>query len=124
MLGEADSLRRAVANLLANAIKHGGEDNAVTVSVQGFPGEVSISVSDRGPGIPASEVPHLFEAFYRGRRARERQVQGSGLGLSLVQQIAREHGGRVEVATRPGGREPLLIVLPEAPRNNEQAAEK
>jgi signal transduction histidine kinase len=115
VVGDTDALRRAVANLVGNAIKHGGEDNAVTVSVQSHPGEVSMSVSDRGPGIPASEVPHLFDAFYRGRRARERQVRGSGLGLSLVQQIAREHGGRVEVETGPGKGSRFSIVLPEAP---------
>ena len=114
VLGDEDALRRGVANLVANAIKHGGEDNKVMVSVEGLSGEVSISVSDRGPGIPSSEVPHLFEAFYRGRRARQRQVRGSGLGLSLVQQIAREHGGRVEVDTRPGVGSRFSIVLPMA----------
>jgi len=114
VLGDEDGLRRGVANLVGNAIKHGGEDNAVRVSVQSLSGEVSISVSDRGPGIPPSEVPHLFEAFYRGRRARERQVRGSGLGLSLVQQIAREHGGRVEVKTNPGKGSRFSLILPMA----------
>ena len=114
VLGDEDGLRRGVANLVGNAIKHGGEDNAVRVSVQSLSGEVSISVSDRGPGIPPSEVPHLFEAFYRGRRARERQVRGSGLGLSLVQQIAREHGGRVEVETNPGKGSRFSLILPMA----------
>jgi len=114
VLGDEDGLRRGVANLVGNAIKHGGDKNSVRVSVEGLSGEVSISVSDRGPGIPPSEVPHLFEAFYRGRRARERQVRGSGLGLSLVQQIAREHGGRVEVETNPGKGSRFSLILPMA----------
>jgi signal transduction histidine kinase len=114
VLGDEDGLRRGVANLVENAIKHGGDKNSVRVSVEGLSGEVSISVSDRGPGIPPSEVPHLFEAFYRGRRARERQVRGSGLGLSLVQQIAREHGGRVEVKTNPGKGSRFSLILPMA----------
>jgi signal transduction histidine kinase len=114
VLGDEDSLRRAVANLLGNAIKHGGDRNSVKVTIEGLSGEVWISVSDRGPGIPASEVPHLFEAFYRGRRARDQQVRGSGLGLSLVQQIAREHGGRVEVDTSPGKGSRFSIILPMA----------
>jgi signal transduction histidine kinase len=114
VLGDGDALRRGVANLVGNAIKHGGEKNSVTVSVEPLSGEVSISVSDRGPGIPPSEVPHLFEAFYRGRRAREQQVRGSGLGLSLVQQIAREHGGRVEVDTNPGKGSRFSLILPMA----------
>ena len=114
VLGDEDGLRRGVANLVENAIKHGGDKNSVRVSVEGLSGEVSISVSDRGPGIPPSEVPHLFEAFYRGRRARERQVRGSGLGLSLVQQIAREHGGRGEVKTNPGKGSRFSLILPMA----------
>lgn len=118
VLGDEDALRRGVANLVANAIKHGGDRNSVKVSIESLSGEVSISVSDRGPGIPSSEVPHLFEAFYRGRHARERQVRGSGLGLSLVQQIARDHGGRVEVDTNPGKGSRFSIVLPEALRES------
>ena len=60
-------------------------------------------------------MPHLFEAFYRGRRAREQQIRGSGLGLSLVQQVVREHGGRVEVDSSPGRGSVFSIVLAEAP---------
>ncbi len=120
-LGDEDALRRGVSNLVANAIKHGGDENTVKVTVAGLSGEVSISVADRGPGIPASEVPHLFEAFYRGRRAREQQIRGSGLGLSLVQQVAREHGGRVEVDSSPGKGSVFSIVLPEAPARRDGA---
>jgi signal transduction histidine kinase len=115
VVGDPEALRRGVSNLVTNALKHGGEENAVKVSVGSLGGEVTISVADRGPGIPASEVPHLFEAFYRGRRAREQQIRGSGLGLSLVQQVAREHGGRVEVDSSPGRGSIFSIVLPEAP---------
>jgi signal transduction histidine kinase len=114
VVGDEDALRRGVANLVTNAIKHGGEDNKVTVSIEGSPGEVAIAISDRGPGIPASEIPRLFEPFYRGRRARDRQVRGSGLGLRLVQEIAREHGGRVEVDSHPGRGSRFALVLPEA----------
>ncbi len=121
VVGDREALRRGVANLVANAIKHGGDENSVIVSVAGLEGEVAISVTDRGPGIPASEMPHLFEAFYRGRRAREEQIRGSGLGLSLVQQVAREHGGRVEVDSSPGKGSRFSIVLPEAPRGPERA---
>lgn len=114
VLGDEGALRRGVANLVGNALKHGGDGNAVKVSIERRSGEVSITVSDRGPGIPPSEVPHLFDAFYRGRRARDGQVRGSGLGLSLVQQIAREHGGRVEVESQPGRGSRFSLVLPEA----------
>jgi signal transduction histidine kinase len=121
VLGDAEALRRGVGNLVANAIKHGGEENSVKVRIEALSGEVSISVADRGPGIPDSEVPHVFDAFYRGRRARERQIRGSGLGLSLVQQVAREHGGRVEVRSSPGKGSTFTLVLPEAPGEGLQA---
>ncbi len=115
VLGDKEALRRGVANLVANAIKHGGHKNSVRVSVARLAREISISVADRGPGIEASEMPHLFEAFYRGRRAREEQIRGSGLGLSLVQQVAREHGGRVEVDSSPGKGSRFSIILPAPP---------
>jgi signal transduction histidine kinase len=64
---------------------------------------VSIVVADRGPGIDASDLPHVFDAFYRGRLATEQQIQGSGIGLSLVRKVAEAHGGQVTVASSLGG---------------------
>jgi signal transduction histidine kinase len=119
VLGEHDALRRALSNLVANAIKHGGpegpegKDNVVSIDVSSRDGLVSLAVTDSGPGIPESDLPHLFEPFYRGSRSRERQTRGSGLGLTLVDHIAKEHGGRVYVSTsRSGSR--FALVLPEA----------
>ena len=110
--GDADALRRALTNLLVNAIKHGGEDNAITVTVEARGDRIAIEVADRGPGIPEGDRPHLFEAFYRGRRALDRQVPGSGLGLSLVEHVAREHGGSVEVATTPCAGSTFTLWIP------------
>ncbi|MGH9334777.1 MAG: sensor histidine kinase, partial [Vicinamibacteria bacterium] len=111
-----DSLRQGIANLVANAVKHGDGDNSVTVAIESRNGEVVISVSDRGPGIHPSDLPHVFDAFYRGKDTREHQVPGSGLGLSLVQHIARDHGGRIEVESNPGKGSRFSLILPEAPR--------
>jgi two-component system, OmpR family, phosphate regulon sensor histidine kinase PhoR len=74
--------------------------------------EVAITVSDRGPGIEAEDRQRLFEAFFRGRRAREEQLPGSGLGLAIVRRVADSHGGRVEIspATTPGTS--FTLVLP------------
>lgn len=119
VIGDADALRRAVSNLVANAIKHGGAGNhrvAIAIGRREGNDELVVEVSDRGPGIPRSEQSHLFDAFYRGSRARERQVPGSGLGLSVVRQIAREHGGRVEVSSTPGMGSRFSLVLPAATR--------
>jgi signal transduction histidine kinase len=75
---------------------------------------VHIAVSDRGPGIDPDDLPHLFEPFYRGREALERQVQGNGLGLSLVKRIAESLGGRVSVRSAPGEGSTFTLQLPAA----------
>jgi two-component system sensor histidine kinase BaeS len=74
--------------------------------------KVRITVEDRGPGIPASELPHLFEPFFRGAEAVSSQTRGSGLGLSLVKRIVDAHGGTVDVKTSPGRGSAFTIVLP------------
>ena len=112
VLGDPDALRRAVSNLVANAVKHGDGANRVDVAVERRGHELAVVVTDRGPGIEPSDLPHLFEAFYRGRRARDRQVPGSGLGLSLVERIARGHGGRVEAASELGKGSRFTLLLP------------
>ena len=113
--GDREALRRAIANLVSNAIKHGGQADSVEVRVSSRPEHhVAIQVVDHGPGIPSQEREHLFEAFYRGSRAQEHQVAGSGLGLSLVDHIVREHGGSIEVESSPGAGASFTLVLPAA----------
>lgn len=120
---ERSALRRAVANLLQNAILHGGDGGFVGLSAEwsGPQGQrkVRIKVEDRGPGIPASEFPHLFEPFFRGAQAVSTQVRGSGLGLSLVKRIVDAHGGVVEVTTSPGQGSAFTIVLPAVARSRD-----
>ena len=113
--GDREALRRAIANLVSNAIKHGGQADGVEVHVSSRPEHrVAIQVVDHGPGIPGQEREHLFEAFYRGSRAQDDQVAGSGLGLSLVDHIVREHGGTIEVQSSPGAGASFTLVLPAA----------
>lgn len=88
--GDARLLRRLVRNLLENARRHGG-DTPIEVTLEG-PAPVTLRISDRGPGVPESEQERLFEPFYRVRGTAE-TGSGVGLGLSLVRQIARRHGG-------------------------------
>ena len=118
VIGDATALRSAVQNLVANAIKYGGRDRWVGVRAQRVRerrrDEVRITVSDHGPGIPAADLPHIFEPFYRGADAIERQIHGHGLGLSLVRRIIVAHGGQVTVATRPGAGTSFTITLPAA----------
>jgi signal transduction histidine kinase len=102
---DAAALRRAVANLVENAVKYGGRAAWIGVRARRAPGggPVEITVADRGPGIRKEDLPHLFEPFFRGRDGATAGVPGSGLGLSLVRHIAESHGGRVTVATGPEG---------------------
>lgn len=106
--GDRGALLHCMRNLLSNAAKHGGGDVRVTVRPSGA--MVEIVVQDSGPGIDALDLPHIFEPFYRGQRAKEEQVQGSGLGLSLVKKIVEAHGGSAE-ASSPGGAR-FRILLP------------
>jgi signal transduction histidine kinase len=118
VVGDAAALRSAIQNLIANAVKYGGRDRWVGVKIehgrQRRRPEVWITVSDHGDGIPASELPHIFDPFYRGADAVARQVHGNGLGLSLVRQIVAAHSGRVTVTTRAGAGSSFTIALPSA----------
>jgi len=122
---EPSALRRAITNLLQNAILHGGDGGFVGLRAESSGPEgqrkVRITVEDRGHGIPASEVPHLFEPFFRGAEAVSTQTRGSGLGLSLVKRIVDAHGGAVEVTTAPGLGSAFTIVLPSVARSHDDS---
>jgi signal transduction histidine kinase len=132
VLADAAALRRAVQNLLENAVKYGGRyfgqaggpSGWIGVKARRAPsGQVEITVADRGPGIRREDLPHLFEPFFRGRDAATANVQGSGLGLSLVRHIVEAHGGRVTVATGEGSA--FTLHLPAAAAAEEvQAVEE
>jgi two-component system sensor histidine kinase SenX3 len=81
----------------------------------GRPAEVEIVVEDHGPGIAPRDLPHIFEPFYRGADVVARQIHGSGLGLSLVQRIVREHGGRTAVTSEVGRGSRFALYIPVAP---------
>jgi two-component system OmpR family sensor kinase len=94
-------LRVLVENLLANAIRYAGDGARVTVSARTEGDVVLLSVADNGRGVPAGELPRLFERFFRGDRART--THGSGLGLAIVKHVVNQAGGDVEARSGPGG---------------------
>lgn len=96
------ALRRAVINLIDNALRYGGEAPAIEVACTSRGKDASICVADRGPGIPADQVERLMRPFTRMSTARS-NVQGAGLGLAIVDRIARMHGGRLQLLAREGG---------------------
>jgi heavy metal sensor kinase len=107
---------QVVANLVANAVKFTSRDGMVTVDVAGTADGARIDVTDTGVGIDASELPHIFERFYRGSRANEARGSGSGLGLAIVHSIVDMHGGRVVVESRVGSGSRFVVTLPRDPR--------
>jgi two-component system OmpR family sensor kinase len=100
--GDAARLHQVVVNLLANARAHTPEGTRVTTSVRPEGKWVRLSVHDDGPGVPDDLQPNVFERFARGDGARNRAAGSTGLGLSIVAAVAKAHGGRVELASRPG----------------------
>jgi signal transduction histidine kinase len=121
VLADVAALRRAVQNLLENAVKYGGGAGWIGLRARRAPsGQVEITVADRGPGIRREDLPHLFEPFYRGRDAAAGGVPGSGLGLSLVRHVAEAHGGRITVETGEGSA--FTLHLPAAAEPEEMQA--
>ncbi len=111
--GEPEALRRVVANLLANAIEHAPSSTSVDIDVADEADGVRICVSDHGSGVGADERHTIFRRGWRSERSRDLRPAGSGLGLSIVQQVVREHGGRVHVEqTDASGGARFVVRLP------------
>jgi two-component system phosphate regulon sensor histidine kinase PhoR len=107
---DAEAIREAVLNLLGNAEKYGGKRIRLSAAASG--GTLSIEVEDDGIGIPEAEQSRIFTKFYRSEDTLARNVEGSGLGLALVAEIAAAHRGRVDVSSRPGEGSRFTISLP------------
>jgi len=105
-------VEQAVLALVDNAIKYGPEGQRITLRSSTHEGELRVEVGDRGPGMPETELPHVFERFYRLDGVEE---PGSGLGLSIAQTIAEAHGGRIEADSKPGAGTRMTLVLPLLP---------
>ncbi|MBI5567787.1 MAG: GAF domain-containing protein, partial [Chloroflexi bacterium] len=113
VVARPDQLTRAITNLVANAIKYTPKGSVrVQTCLQG--GRVCIQVTDTGLGIPADELPHLFERFYRGRAVAQSTIPGTGLGLSIVKEIIESHDGTVDVASELDHGTTFRIWLPVA----------
>jgi signal transduction histidine kinase len=113
---DAAALTHCLENLILNAIKYGGAARWARVHaevVEGGP-RVRISVEDRGEGIDAADLPHIFEPFYRGKAAQAAQIHGAGLGLSLARDMAEGMGGRLEARSERGRGSTFTLELPAA----------
>ena len=110
MIGDAVRLRAALENLIDNAVRHAGGVDAITVTTTGD--EVLVDVLDTGPGFPAGDPGHRFDAFAAPRAAERSSGAGLGLGLHLVARIVTAHHGRVWAENRPDGGARVGFSLP------------
>ena len=108
----APLFEQAVLNLLDNAIKYSDEGTTVEVTVAEQETETAICIRDRGCGIPAEHLPHIFQRFYVVDKSRSRKLGGTGLGLAIVKHIALVHQGRVTVESTPGQGSTFTLFLP------------
>jgi signal transduction histidine kinase len=123
VLGDADALRSAIQNVIGNAVKYSGAGGAVDVRVEADGDRIKIVVADSGLGIDADDLPHVFKPFYRGRQARDAQIRGTGVGLSVVRHVVDAHQGDVDVVSRVGQGTTVTLVLRALPRPHAAVAE-
>lgn len=112
--GDRELMEYACYNLLTNAVKYSPQRTEVRISGWKDDGRIRIAVQDQGIGMDSKEVKKIFQKFYRTKRAEESGEAGTGIGLSIVQQIVEQHGGQIEVASRPGAGSCFTLVLPAA----------
>ncbi|QCU79120.1 HAMP domain-containing histidine kinase [Citricoccus sp. SGAir0253] len=117
VVGDRDRLGQVLDNLLTNALRHTPAGGRVRLTVDDAgPCTVAVSVADTGDGIPAEQLPHVFERFYRGDTARDRDHGGSGVGLAISRALAEAHGGTLTARSDGPGRGAVFtLALPTAP---------
>jgi heavy metal sensor kinase len=109
--GDEDRLRHLISNLLDNAIRHTPSGGHVDVRISGGREQVLLMIADTGEGIAAEDLPHIFQRFYRGDRARRRGTGHSGLGLAIVKWIVDAHGGRIQVRSSLNEGTTFIVTL-------------
>ena len=114
VLGDAAALRRVFENLVSNAVKYGRGGGWLGIRARQVGSEIQVSVADRGMGIQPAEQPRIFDPFYRAPEVIAAQIQGAGLGLSLVKRIVEAHGGRIALTSSPGSGSEFTVALPAA----------
>jgi signal transduction histidine kinase len=118
LIADADLLFRAIENLVSNAVKYSPPETSVFVRAHASEDELVVEVEDRGYGITAADVDHIFNKFYRVPRVDDADVPGTGLGLSLVREIVELHGGSVHVQSELKKGSVFTLRLPLQRRDN------
>lgn len=110
--GDRELMEYAIYNLLTNAVKYSPSDTEVTVHERAEGGQLRVAVHDQGIGMDEKELKNIFKKFYRTKKAEASGEVGTGIGLSIVQQIVHHHGGRIEVTSVPNKGSCFTVVLP------------
>jgi signal transduction histidine kinase len=110
--GDRASLAQVVGNLVENAIRYNRPGGDVRVRLEGRDGSAELTVADSGIGIPAVDLPHVFDRFYRVDKARTRAAGGTGLGLAIVKTLVDAHGGTVTLESTPGVGTTVRVRMP------------
>jgi len=112
VLADAGRLHQVVTNLLTNALKFTPSGGRVNLQTAPAGAEAVLEVTDTGPGIPADELPRIFDRFWRGRSAAH--ISGSGIGLAVAAELASAHGGSLQARSESGRGAQLILTLPRA----------
>jgi signal transduction histidine kinase len=110
--GDDEKLTRAFSNILDNAVKYNVDGGRIEMTGCQSAEELTIVITNTGPGVSEVEIPKLFDQFYRAEKSRSLQHGGSGLGLTIVRRIVELHGGRVKIANRQEGWTEVKVTLP------------
>lgn len=105
--------RRAISNILSNAIQYAPDHSSIEIKITQTNGESLIKVKDEGPGIPREHIPKLFDRFYRVDPSRSTDLGGTGLGLSIVKSIMDLHGGSIDIQSQPGAGTTVILRFPD-----------
>jgi two-component system, OmpR family, phosphate regulon sensor histidine kinase PhoR len=111
---DRNAMGEAILNLLSNALKYTGAGKRIVVGLSAQGPQVTLRISDNGPGIPVRDQKRIFQKFYRARDPLSRTIEGTGLGLSMVKHIIGAHGGRIAVKSEVGQGATFVITLPAA----------
>jgi len=112
LFADYDRLDQVLCNLIGNALRYTPSGGSISLTAQAQTQGVCITVTDTGTGIPAADLPYIFDRFWKGDRSRRREGVGSGLGLAIARQLVRAHNGTIRVDSHPGTGTTFTIELP------------
>lgn len=114
IFADRERINQVLMSLISNAVKYTPDGGEIKITILEAEDSVIFSIEDNGIGIPGSEIPYIFERFYRADKSRNRMTGGSGIGLAIVKSIVEAHGGIIDVESRLSRGSCLIITLPKS----------